>query len=252
MKHHVTTTHRGGFTMVELVVVIAIIGILLAVVLVPLAVRLQVHQIQDQERKLAEIKDALIGFAQSQGRLPCADTDTIGDGLENAPCAASSIGELPYATLGTGATDRWGRRYRYAVSPAMTLPALTGQAPGASGLNLSTLGVLTVNAKQYDKPTDQITTTTLTINAASVIVSLGANGFGGTDTSGVTLRAPDGADELENTNGDAVFISRVRTAGSASCDDSVATAAFCEFDDVITVISTPFLLGKMVQAGKLP
>jgi prepilin-type N-terminal cleavage/methylation domain-containing protein len=263
-----------GFTLIELAVVIAIIGILLAVVMTPLAARIQIQKFKDQERQLAEIKDALIGFAQTQGRLPCADTDNDGqedcDAAPGSPgagvtCAASAnvpevyLGNLPFATLGTGAADLWGRRYVYAVTPAMTVAAQTGQPTGNAGLDLADLGTVDLLEKQTDKTTTLISNSAIGSGAAAIIVSLGANGFGGIYPNDDTIVAPNGADEAENANtwcvlpsNSRTFITRIRTDGPSTCNDTIAASNFCEFDDVVTLIPTPLLLGKMVQAGQLP
>ena len=73
----------GGFTLVELAVVIAIIALLLGALLVPLATQHQLRKNKEAERELREIKEALIGFAIANGRLPWPDIDFLPDGLEN-------------------------------------------------------------------------------------------------------------------------------------------------------------------------
>jgi len=248
----------AGFTLVELAVVIVIVSVLLGVVLTPLATRIQMQQVRDQQRTLDEIREALLGFAQSQGRLPCPDTD--GDGQENWPCnvngvPATAIDELPYATLGVMATDRWGRRYVYAVTSQLTNIVQTGEptaaTPGEADtddrLDLMDRGRLTLSERRSDKSLATITT-----SAAAIVVSLGGNGLGGTDLDGNTLPAPTGTDELENTNTDATFMTRIRTDGGTGCNDTAGTSPLCEFDDLVVMVPTPLLLGRLVQAGRLP
>ena len=89
-----------GFTLIELAVVIAIVALLLGALLVPLATQVQGRNIKETQRSLKEIKEALLGYAVTQGRLPCPDTDR--DGLED--CAVANPwdvleGFLPWQDL---------------------------------------------------------------------------------------------------------------------------------------------------------
>jgi prepilin-type N-terminal cleavage/methylation domain-containing protein len=230
----------AGFSMVELAVVIVIVSVLLGVVLTPLATRIQMQQVRDQQRTLDELREALLGFAQAYG--PCH--------AGGAP--TSAVDELPYATLGVMATDRWGRRYVYAVTTQLTNVVRTGEPAAATPdtddqLDLTDRGRLTLSERRSDKSLATITT-----SAAAIVVSLGDNGLGGTDLDGSALPAPSGADELENTDLDASFITRIRTDGGAGCDDTAGTSPLCEFDDLVVMIPTPLLLGRLVQSGRLP
>ena len=106
-----------GFTLIELAIAIAIIGLLLGALLVPLATHSHASKNRATERDLKEIKQALIGFAISTGRLPCPDT--TGNGLENRPVPPDCValeGNLPWSTLGVAAVDPWGYMFRYRVN----------------------------------------------------------------------------------------------------------------------------------------
>ncbi len=255
----------GGFTLVELAVVIAIVALILGALLTPLATQQQMRRNKEAERDLREIKEALIGFAIANGRLPCPDTDLLPDGLENPfpslppPCPASE-GLLPWQTLGTIPTDPWGRIYRYRVSPEFTVLVQTGQPAGAppgvpnGQFDLFDVGTIRINTRRDDK-----TYIVLTTDAAAAVVSLGSNGSGGVRLDATIIpQAPAGTDERVNSDGanpvppTAHFYGRQITLPvSGACSDTLA-GPFCEFDDLVTWIPRVVLINRMVQAGRLP
>ncbi len=241
---------RRGFTLIELVVALAVIGLLLGAIMTPLATQFRVRTIKEAERNLNDVKQALIGYAMTNRRLPCPDTDSTPDGQENpiggGNCSALE-GFLPWNTLGVDASDVWGRLYIYRVSPEFTHPTVPGSPPAGSQLDLNDPGNINVVDRASDK-----TEINLTTSAAAVIVSLGGNGFGGTDTDFNTLAAPTGADEQENTNADVKFVRRNYSIGAATCSDTAGTTPFCEYDDLVTWIPEPLLKSQLVQAGRLP
>ena len=117
------------------------------------------------------------------------------------------------------------------------------------------MGSLTVNTRSEQLPH---TTSPIGSSLAAVIISHGKNGGGAfTPTGGtqqVLLPANAGADETANAaHADATtsFVSRVQTPSQfGSCSD--ATGTFCEFDDLVVMISSNVLIARMVAAGKLP
>ncbi len=91
----------------------------------------------------------------------------------------------------------------------------------------------------------------------AVIISHGKNGFGAYTPIGVTLAAPAGADEIANANHAntaATFFSRTQTPNPSplGCNDNSAASAFCEFDDIVVMITSNTLIARMVAAGRLP
>ena len=106
----------GGFTLVEMAMVLLILGLLLGGLLTPLKVSREVAALHERDALLKEAEEALVGFALVRRRLPCADTD--GDGLEEYPCAATRVALLPWRDLGLrrNGADPWGGALRYGVS----------------------------------------------------------------------------------------------------------------------------------------
>lgn len=260
--------HHEGFTLVELAIVIAIMGFLLGAFLVPLRVQIEAARIRETERTLEEIRGALIGHAITRGALPCPDVLSDGiDGAAPAACTGAALeGILPYQSLGVRRADAWGRLFRYRVTQEFTSRSVTGQPPGAGRLDLTDVGDITVMTRGDDPGTrgtterkHQSAATALTRTAPVVVLSAGSNGLGAIGAStGRRLPSPSGGatDEIENSDADATFVSRMHSRGAAGCDDADETSAppspSCEFDDVVAWISTAVLMARLVEARVLP
>jgi len=282
-----------GFTLAELAVAVAIIGLLLAGALIPFSTQIDVRNVADTQRAMESIREAVIGFAQASGRLPCPADGSIAAGLANAgteqfngtSCTAS-FGVVPWATLGAPETDAWGRRFSYRVSPAFADASTTSTwatATPASPANqsqpcaptplptapttfaLCSLGDIAVFTRGS-------TTAAVPMGSAlpAIIISHGKNGGGAWQTNGIRLNPiPTGNDEAANINGGNptatpsggypswAFYSRTPTPAASGCVDPIpggpaSSAPFCEFDDIVVVISSSTLIARMVAAGRLP
>jgi len=268
-------TRGRGFTIAEMAIAVAILALLLFAAMVPFSTQVDVRNVADTRRTMDSIKEALLGFAQANGRLPCPALGTTATGAAGAgteqvtgnACTAT-YGVVPWATLGTPETDSWGRRFSYWVSPIFgdAVAASTFNSPGQipdcsaptplpnqSSFALCSLGVLTVSTR------NEVThaTTALGSNLPVVFISHGKNGAGAYLPTGAVVAAPAGADELANSTSNrpyvttSTFISRPPTRAAAGCNDAT-TAGFCEFDDLVVMIPASTLIARMVSAGKLP
>jgi prepilin-type N-terminal cleavage/methylation domain-containing protein len=245
-------TCAAGFTLIELAIVMFIITLMLAGFLVPLATQVDQRNISDTQKSLNDIKEALIGFALANGRLPCPADPTIATGLPNAgvettTCTGSAVnGVLPWTTLGVNETDAWGRRYTYSVTASFAdvIPANTFTPPVSctptppptqSSFALCSQGGITVTDGSSNIATQ----------IPAVVVSHGKDGYGAYTSLGTQLSTTGaGSNELENTNADATFVSRLYT------DNPAAPGGV--FDDIVVWITPNILLNRMVAAGKLP
>lgn len=265
----------AGFTLVELAVVIAIVALLLGAILTPLATQHQLRKNKEAERELREIKEALIGFAITNGRLPWPDTDFVPDGVENKPAGYFLVpptpvtppcgvceGLLPWRDLGIAPTDPWGRLYLYRVAPEFGYPVKTGQPAGTEQFDLSDkgdrngFGAIKINTRDGNHA-DIV----LSDDAAAVVVSLGSNGAGGTTLDlGTIPPALANTDESVNTDGTSspvppaphFYTRQITLRGASGCSDPTPGSEFCEFDDLVIWIPRVVLINRMVEAGRLP
>lgn len=220
-----------GFTLVELAVTLVVVALLLGMLVVPLGTQMDQQRISDTTRQLDLVREALIGFAVANGRLPCPATPGVastaaGAGTENKPGANCGItdGVIPWTTLGLPETDAWGHRLTYTVTQEFA-----NDPPGTlSTFLLTDNGGITVRAAAGG--------TIIASNVPAVVVSHGKNGLGAYRSDGTQL-AGAANDELENANANTTFISRTNAP---------------DFDDLVTWVSPFVLKGRMVAASRLP
>jgi prepilin-type N-terminal cleavage/methylation domain-containing protein len=318
-----------GFTLAEIAVALVVVALLLGGALVPLTAQIDVRNFAETQRTQDQIKEAIIGFALANGRLPCpaigataggtVDTTTwatpIAAGTEqwdpaNYRCYAV-FGVVPWATLGTAQTDSWGRRFSYRVSPAFADGLFFPSPPYAPGTPLPTWSsaALLVVGPPQDPPAPQMvpsipspanqkpactpaptpllssfalcslgdiavftrnetTHAQVPIGSAlpAVIISHGKNGRGAFQPTGIPVSPSPlgGSDEAANIVGNTVaspggpnaynqwaFFSRSPTPAASGCSDPAA-GAFCEFDDLVVMISSSMLIARVVAGGRLP
>lgn len=236
---HTDKRRMGGFSLIEVAVVLFIIVLLLGSILVPLTTQVEQRQISDAQKTLDEIREALIGYAVANGNLPCPDTGT--DGAENVTVATGvcstiaggiAAGRLPYANLGLGNADLWNNRYTYVVN------AIYAQRSPATPFTLSSAGT------SVRVCTTQACTTTLSTTAVFAVISHGKNGAGAINflTNAANV-ASASADEQDNYGADADIVYRPQFSGGAAAS---------EFDDIVVWLSRYTLINRMVSAGKLP
>jgi prepilin-type N-terminal cleavage/methylation domain-containing protein len=243
-----------GFTLVEIAVAIFIIAILLGSILVPLTTQVEQRQVSETQKMLEDIKEALIGHAIAKGYLPCPDrtsggtgtaNDTANDGVEDygTPTAGlcfgtgTTSGNVPWQTLGLGAMDPWGNRFRYRVDSNFAHHTTLFSFATAAGLCVGP------TAAACATPLPTRLTASSPDGAVAVIVSHGKNGSSAINAStGAANVAATSADELDNVGGPGYTSRPIAAVGS--------TAG--EFDDVVTWLNKYTLFNRMVAAGKLP
>ena len=255
-------TEASGFSLVELAVVLAVLGLLAAGLLVPLETQLESRDRALAQRQLEQAREALYGFAMRFGRLPCPDAD--GDGRADptfdaarrtsASCARAE-GDLPGVELGVPVVDPWGRRLRYRVTaPRFTWPDSDGLCNGSTQqeLDFCATGDLEIHGRGDNPSTNSAQEGKFDFLVASdvpaLVWSLGRNA-----AFGAAVAAFAGADELGNQDGDAGFLFRTTSRGQAGCSDTGAESApLCDFDDLGVWLSPYALFERLVAARRLP
>lgn len=222
-----------GFSLVEMAVVIAILGLLLSISISPYAVQRDVRDISGTEGSLKLITEALYGFAVLNGRLPCPTTEpdpaNANYGFEDTSCTGgyTSEGYLPWKTLGVGQTDEWGSPrtqatslwngyWRYRVDRNFTTSALFATNITSSSPTFGdTLSVQDSNTNLLTSTTDR---------PIAIVYSTG-----------------------KNLTADGQNLSYEATGGLYQSDVNSPT-----FDDILIWISRPAMVSRLVSAGKLP
>jgi len=260
----------GGFSLVELAIVLLIVSLVVGGLLAPLSAQVDLRKASDTRKSLQEIREALLGFAAVNGRLPCPAIPTTpsdnpragheGDGQvplvlpggvcpnPRAPGVSGVPGVLPWATLGLNETDGWGRRYSYQVeatfSQALGMPS---PPPCASVSPAAAFVLCSPSTLRVRSSADG---GVIAGNVPAVVISHGKNGHGAFTPDGKRLPIGTGADadldeednQLASTNPGWVFLN----------NDFVSKTPTPTFDDEVVWISQGVLFSRMIGVGKLP
>ena len=231
---------QHGFSLVEMAMVLAIVGLLLGGLMPTLSAQMESRRINETHKQMSELKDALTGFAIINGRLPCPSDGATAAGEElitgsgvSATCTLTK-GVLPWATLGVNEADAWGRRFTYRVA-ANFADGADGAAPASCAITIGVSFQLCSSANL-----DALSTSggsTVAANVPAIVVSHGKNGLGAYPAGGGTAISGAANDESENADDDNIFVSKDHSPN---------------FDDLVIWLSPNVLLNRMVTAGKLP
>jgi prepilin-type N-terminal cleavage/methylation domain-containing protein len=272
-------SREAGFSLIELAIGLVIVATLLAALLVPLGTQVEQRRAAETVRRMDAARDALLGFAVSNGRLPCPASDASNGREVLTPPAADGVctqmnGWLPGVTLGLTNLDDNGyyrdgyelgnvSRIRYAVvQPDGTTPAgvpanAFTKVDGIKGVNAeatranmraiaNTNGLFTICNKASTESTScavESPPPPAPPTPDPIIIADG-NAIAVLTSQGpkATTRAAS-ADEIENNElgNDRVFVSRVHSEATGN-----------EFDDHVLWISPSVLFYRMTSVGALP
>lgn len=213
--------YHGGFTLLELSIVLVVVSLLVAGMLSVSAQRTRAQKMAEVERRLDAIETALLSFRKNYWRLPCpadltltmADASglfgmesippgdcTNGDGYTSGfrttstPPSANGytgntvMGGIPVRDLGLPddyAFDPWGGRFVYAVDVRITRTNALASPMPVPGNMPSSVGYSSSNRGIGSMTIQDHDGTTLSASAAVVLLSHGQNGHGAFQSSGI-------------------------------------------------------------------
>ena len=246
-----------GFSLTELAIVLAIVGVLLGGLMFTLFAQVEQQAWNETQQRLEAAREAVLGFAVANGRLPCparagvhADEvrdaqgecrDGAGEVYYSGLLPARAIGHQPVDADGF-AVDAWGNRMRYAVAKGVTGCAASPALPHFThATNLKGNGITC-------QPSDLVVCksaagATGTTCGPSSNVLTNQNVVAAIVWSTGKAAGAGGADENANLNGDAVFVSRPPSPSGASGG---------AFDDMLVWIPSGVFYGRLISAGVLP
>ena len=274
---------QRGVNLVELSISLAVMAIVATGILVPLVTQIEQRNVLSTEATISDIKDALLGYAAVNGRLPCPATAASG-GVEdfagggsaaNGDCESFS-GFVPGRTLGVTPVDSsgyvvdpWNNRIRYAVSgaafgipPIPPNPQTTRPFTRTDGLRIATMTAIAYATGL--QPQTQL----LQVCASGTGVTAGAACYSPvsplptpitnelTSTAAAVIWSPGanavttggtGTDEAQNPNPRNEASTDALFVSRARSDDAANP-----FDDIVSWISVSTLVNRMVAAGQLP
>jgi prepilin-type N-terminal cleavage/methylation domain-containing protein len=281
-----------GFTLVEMAVVLVILGLILGGLVVPLSAQMEIRNYSRTKTQLDEIKEALIGYAIINGRLPCPAT-AASSGLESfCPAATGTCvgtetttvqthgncsaqftnvfsGFLPAATLGISpqdaqgfTLDAWGgitdNRIRYAVSSKTLAGTLTAPAfTTALVPTLTTAGMKTVANNGMGSFATQFLYLCGTKTAGTApFTTCGAAGAVQLADNAVFVVYSVGKNATEATSGISIDEAVNPNPNSPNTNNHDVVFVSHEptptYDDILVWTSVSELVNKMVNAGQLP
>ncbi|MEH6461133.1 type II secretion system protein [Chitinimonas sp. JJ19] len=282
MKALPAPTRHQGFTLAEVATVMVIVALVLGGFMMSLPTQLEQQRTRATDDTLEEAREALLGFAIANGRLPCPASATS-NGQESfcsnavGGCGAATTilpihgrctnpfnGFLPAVALGISNTDGSGyatdgssnlpaHRLRYAVATQfdITTNTYTFTAPGGMrSIVRSATGFAGLNPNLNVCSTAVgVTPTNCAIAPAPTAIAEALPAIiytpGANAVSGGT-----GPDEAANPNpnspnNDAVFVWHNRQSQDTTLPGG-------PFDDQMVWLSAPLLYNRLVTAGQLP
>lgn len=122
---------QSGFSLVELAIVLAIIGILMGGAMMGISIQREHAKYESSSQRLAQTKEALMSFSLINRYLPCPDINGDGHENRNGNQCARVYGRVPYLILGltkADVSDSWGNPLVYQINQKATVACSQSEA----------------------------------------------------------------------------------------------------------------------------
>ncbi len=231
--------NQHGFTLIEVAIVLAIVGMLLGMILKPLGASYEQTKRRQTLQKLRDISSAVIGFAQAHGRIPCPAT-LASAGKEPAVCIQQH-GYVPNAILGVNGrfnknghlVDSWNNPIRYSVSLVDSATyGMQGIPDFVSTGEMQQVGISNLAA--------DFVICSISGNTACPSAKIRANQVPVVIYSTGKDKSNNGR-QAENLDTDVIFLQSEFSQQRGS-----------EYDDILVWISENILFTHLIEAGVLP
>lgn len=247
------TQSHSGFSLLEMAVVMLIVGLLLGGLFSAVGDSTQLKRRSDATAQLKLIEEALYGFAQANGRLPCpASNASVGQEspVGGGACTPGYHGFVPAVTLGLQGSlnsqsllmDPWGNPLRYSVSDL----TITGSSAFTSTAGLDKLfanvALMVPGANMICVATTAACGATILSNTVPALIYSLGNNWGSFSS----------ALELENVTPPVIAPGWGSVANNNFVSAGYADEGANEFDDLLVWLSPSILFFRLVSAGQLP
>jgi type II secretory pathway pseudopilin PulG len=228
----------GGFTLIELAMSLLVMGLLISTLILPVTSQLNTRAIGETEKTMENIKEALIGYAVMNAKLPCPAAVVSNPAVNDLGTSVNTLcaqeGFVPWAELGIGkVTDAWGFPIRYRVDSAYTV----------ANTDLKTTNNIKVS-RDYPQPDGSTVNNSLVSqesdNTSKIIVVLLSYGNDHIP-NGTQDQQKNGITPYENADGNAVYVLNDNVNGSDAAKN---------FDDIVMWLPKTTLLARLAAANR--
>ncbi len=223
-----------GFTLVELAISLLVIGLLMGTLILPVANQFNARAIAETEKTMENIKEALLGYAVMNNKLPCPAAVVSNPALNDLGTSQSTLcaqeGFLPWAELGIGkVTDAWGFPIRYRVDSNYT-SSIPSDLKADNKISVS-----------RDTGSGNINLVSAETDGSSKIIVLLLSYGNDHAANGTQAQQSSAATPYENADGNIAYVANDYVNGSNTASN---------FDDIVTWLPKTTLLARLAAANR--